>query len=218
MTSCSRKTEALDIFGRYVYEFTELPWEFSVEAARIGWDEARHVELLLNVLERYGGRVGEFPAKAPGYEEYVRQPTKLEQLIMVNVIAEGEISTDTQTQHREAFRQLGDELSALLKDYEMADEVSHGQFGLRWARWLAEQGGESYAEAFARAHRSLEEFKSSHDAEGGESPIPLVRLGVDETGSNRVVNVSAKRLVGFSEDEIAALAAGARETIEDAGI
>jgi uncharacterized ferritin-like protein (DUF455 family) len=135
------ETEALDIFGRYVYEFTELPWEFSVEAARIGWDEARHVELLLNVLERYGGRVGEFPAKAPGYEEYVRQPTKLEQLIMVNVIAEGEISTDTQTQHREAFRQLGDELSALLKDYEMADEVSHGQFGLRWARWLAEQGG-----------------------------------------------------------------------------
>jgi uncharacterized ferritin-like protein (DUF455 family) len=212
------ETEALDIFGRYVYEFAELPWDFSAEAARIAWDEARHVELLLNVLDRYGGRLGEFPAKAPGYEEYVRQPTKLEQLIMVNVIAEGEISTDTQTQHREAFRQLGDELSALLKDYEMADEVSHGQFGLRWARRLAEQAGESYEEAFARAHRSLEEFKSSHDAEGGDSPIPLVRLGVDETGSNRVVNVSAKRLVGFSEEEIAALAAGAKETIEDAGI
>ncbi len=73
-------------------------------------------------------------------------------------------------------------------------------------------------QARERAHRSLEEFKSSHDAEGGASPIPLVRLGVDETGSDRVVNVSAKRLVGFSEEEIAALAAGARETIEDAGI
>ncbi|MGH3031962.1 MAG: DUF455 family protein [Gaiellaceae bacterium] len=109
------EAEALDIFGRYVYEFAELPWQFSVEAARIAWDEARHVELLLNVLDRYGGRVGEFPAKAPGYEEYVRQPSKVEQLIMVNVIAEGEISTDTQTQHREAFRQLGDELSALFK-------------------------------------------------------------------------------------------------------
>jgi uncharacterized ferritin-like protein (DUF455 family) len=212
------ETEALDIFGRYVYEFAELPWQFSVEAARVAWDEARHVELLLNVLDRYGGRVGEFPAKAPGYEEYVRQPSKLEQLIMVNVIAEGEISTDTQTQHREAFRQLGDELSALLKDYEMADEVSHGQFGLRWARWLADHTGEDYEAALARARRSLEEFKSSHDAQGGDSPIPLVRLGVDETGPDRVVNVSAKRLVGFSEDEIAAIATDASKTMEDARI
>lgn len=212
------ETEALDIFGRYVYEFAELPWEFSVEAARIAWDEARHVELLLNVLDRYGGRVGEFPAKAPGFEEYVRQPTKLQQLIMVNVIAEGEISTDTQTQHREAFRQLGDELSALLKDYEMADEVSHGQFGLRWARWLADQTGEDYAAAFTRARRSLEEFKSTHGDEGGDSPIPLVRLGVDETGPGRVVNVSAKRLVGFSEEEIAAIAGDSGQTLEDAGI
>ncbi len=212
------ETEALDIFGRYVYELNDLPWQFSFEAARIAWDEARHVELLLNVLERYGGEIGSFPAKSPGYEEYVRQPTTLEKLIMVNVIAEGEVSTDTQTQHREAFRQLGDELSALLKDYEMADEVSHGQFGLRWARWLAEQTGQNYDEAFASAHRALEEFKSSHDGEGEASPIPLVRLGVEETGSGRLVNVSAKRLVGFSDDEIAALTVDAKGTIEDASI
>lgn len=213
------ETEALDIFGRYAYELSdEMPWQFTFESARIAWDEARHVELLLNVLERYGGEIGAFPAKAPGYEEYVRQPTTLEKLIMVNVIAEGEVSTDTQTQHREAFRQLGDDLSALLKDYEMADEVSHGQFGLRWARWLAEENGQDYAEAFASAHRALEEFKSSHDAEGEPSPIPFVRLGVDETGSGRLVNVSAKRLVGFSEEEIAALAGDAGQTIEDVSI
>ena len=176
------------------------------------------MELLLNVLERYGGTIGSFPAKAPGYEEYVRQPTILQKLIMVNVIAEGEVSTDTQTQHREAFRQLGDDLSALLKDYEMADEVSHGQFGIRWARWLAERTDQDYETAFAAARRALEEFKSSHDREGEPAPIPLLRLGVDETGSGRVVNTSAKRLVGFSDDEIAALVATAKETIDDASI
>jgi hypothetical protein len=52
------ETEALDIFWRYVYELNEFPWQFSFEAARIPWDEARHVELLLNVPERYGGTVG----------------------------------------------------------------------------------------------------------------------------------------------------------------
>jgi len=196
------ETEALDIFGRYVYEFSELPWQFHFESARIAWDEARHVELLLNVLERYGGRVGEFPAKAPGYEEFVREPTPLRKILMVNVIAEGEVSTDTQTQHREAFRQLGDELSALLKDYETADEVVHGQFGVKWSRWLAEQTGEDYEEQLAAARRSLEEFKSSHDDEGADAGIPLVRLGADETGSRRLVNVAAKRLLGYTDEEI----------------
>jgi hypothetical protein len=100
----------------------------------------------------------------------------------------------------------------------MADEVSHVQFWVRWARWLAHETGQHYDDAFAAAHRSLEEFKRSHDREGEPSPIPLLRLGVDETGAGRVVNTSAKRLVGFSEQEIAALAATATETIEDASV
>lgn len=207
------ETEALDIFGRYVYEFQEFPWQFSQEAARIAWDEARHVELLLNVLERYGGHVGQFPAKSPGYEEYVSQPTTIEKIIMVNVIAEGEVSTDTQTQHRDSFRELGDDLSAILKDYEMADEVSHGRYGLRWAQWLVENTDADYDAAYVKARASLEEFKSMHDDEGSESPIPLVRLGIDETGPRRKVNLEAKKLVGFSDEEIARLedeAAGGR--------
>lgn len=198
------EVEALDIFGHYVYAFagTEFPWEFHRAAARIAWDEARHVELLLNVLERYNGTVGEFPAKAPGYEEYLRQDSTVEKLIMVNVIAEGEVSTDTQTQHRDAFRELGDELSATLKDYEMADEVVHGRFGLIWSRWLAERTGEDWSRAYQNAFQALEEFKNQHDDEGGESPIPLIRLGADETGSKRVMNVEAKRLAGFTDEEI----------------
>jgi uncharacterized ferritin-like protein (DUF455 family) len=199
------ETEALDIFGRYVYELQEFPWQFSQEAARIAWDEARHVELLLNVLNRYGGHIGQFPAKSPGYEEYVSQPTTIEKIIMVNVIAEGEVSTDTQTQHRDSFRELGDELSAILKDYEMADEVSHGRFGIKWAQWLVEHTGADYGAAYTRARSALDEFKSMHDDEETESPIPLVRLGIDETGPNRTMNFEAKKLVGFTDEEITRL-------------
>jgi uncharacterized ferritin-like protein (DUF455 family) len=198
------EVEALDIFAHYVYGFagTEFPWQFHHEAARIAWDEARHVELLLNVLERYDGTVGEFPAKAPGFEEYLRQDGVLQRIIMLNVIAEGEVSTDTQTQHRDAFRELGDDLSATLKDYEMADEVIHGRFGLRWARWLSERTGESYDEAYERAFSSLEEFKDQYAPDDAPSAIPLLRLGLDETGDKRAVNVEAKKLIGFSDEEI----------------
>jgi hypothetical protein len=138
---------------------------------------------------------------------------------MVSVIAEGEVSTDTQTQHREAFREMGDELSALLKDYEMADEVNHGRFGERWAKQLAEMMGVDYGDAYDRARVALDSFKAKHPEAEGDSQIPLVRLGADEGGSRRRVNVTAKRLLGYSEEQITRLveeSGGAR--IEDAAI
>ncbi|EKF40787.1 ferritin-like domain-containing protein [Nitratireductor indicus] len=209
--------EAAEIFARYVYEYHQCPWQFHYEAARIAWDECRHVELLLNVLDRYEGRVGQFPAKAPGFEEFMQLKSPVERMIMVSVIAEGEVSTDTQTQHRDAFRQMGDEFSALLKDYEMADEVSHGQFGERWARKFCDQMGEDYDLAYENAHAALERFKAQHPEAEGESAIPLVRLGADEAGEKRTINVTAKRLLGYSDERIRKLVAesGGRMVEED---
>ena len=183
------------------------------------WDEARHVELLLNVLDRYDGEVGQWPANAPGYEEMVRCPTVLEKIMMVNVIAEGEYSTDTQTQHREAFKQLGDDLSALLKDYEMADEIVHGRFGIKWARWLSDKTGEDFDMAYKAAKQSLEDFKAKYADESSNMAsivnLPLIRLGPEETESTRLVNASAKRLVGFSEEQISEMTAEASEVIDE---
>ena len=142
----------------------------------------------------------------------------VERMIMVSVIAEGEISTDTQTQHRDAFRKMGDEFSALLKDYEMADEVSHGQFGERWARKFCAQMGEDYDTAYQRAHEALDRFKAQHPEAEGESAIPLMRLGAAESGDQRTVNVTAKRLLGYSEERIRQLveASGGRTVEEEA--
>jgi uncharacterized ferritin-like protein (DUF455 family) len=202
--------EAGEIFARYVYEYHQCPWQFHYEAARISWDEMRHVELLLNVLERYKGTVGQFPAKAPGFEEFMLLRSPVERMIMVSVIAEGEVSTDTQTQHRDAFRQMGDEFSAILKDYEMADEVSHGQFGERWARRFCEQMGEDYDKAYSNANAALDHFKSQHSEASGATQIPLLRLGADESGNRRTVNVTAKKLLGYSDERI-------RQLVESSG-
>jgi hypothetical protein len=114
---------------------------------------------------------------------------------------------------------MGDELSALLKDYEMADEVSHGRFGERWAKQLAAMMGVEYEHAFDRARTALNSFKAKHPEAEGDSTIPLVRLGTDEGGSRRRVNATAKRLLGYSEEQITRLveeSGGAR--IEDAAI
>lgn len=45
--------------------------------------------------------------------------------------------------------------------------------------------------------------------------IPLIRLGPEETESTRLVNASAKRLVGFSEEQISEMTADASEIIDE---
>src|SRR3989442_15364226 len=47
--------------GRTVCDFPEAPWEFTMDMARQVWDESRHVETYLGLLDHLGGRLGEFP-------------------------------------------------------------------------------------------------------------------------------------------------------------
>src|SRR5256885_14030710 len=53
--------QAMEGAGRTVYDFPDAPWEFTLDMARQVWDESRHVETYLDLLEYLGGRGGEFP-------------------------------------------------------------------------------------------------------------------------------------------------------------
>ena len=47
--------------GRTVFDFPDAPWDFTLDMARQVWDESRHVEIYLGLLDHLGGYVGEFP-------------------------------------------------------------------------------------------------------------------------------------------------------------
>src|SRR3989440_11165827 len=53
--------QAMEGAGRSVYDFPDAPWEFTLDMARQVWDESRHVETYLGLLDHLGGYVGEFP-------------------------------------------------------------------------------------------------------------------------------------------------------------
>ena len=107
----------------------------------------------------------------------------------------------------------------------MADEIVHGRFGIKWAHWLADQTGEDFEDAYTAAKQSLEEFKAKYADDSSDSDessnmssivnIPLIRLGPEETESTRLVNASAKRLVGFSEEQISEMTSDASEVIDE---
>jgi hypothetical protein len=52
---------------------------------------------------------------------------------------------------------------------------------------------------------ALNAFKARHPEAEGESEIALVRLGADEGGAKRMVNVTAKHPLGYSEADISRL-------------
>src|SRR5437879_7387271 len=53
--------QAMEGAGRTVYDFPDAPWEFSLDMARQVWDESRHVEIYIRLLEQLDGYIGEFP-------------------------------------------------------------------------------------------------------------------------------------------------------------
>src|SRR6266571_2629267 len=47
--------QAMEGAGRTVCDFPDAPWEFTLDMARQVWDESRHVEIYLGLLEYLGG-------------------------------------------------------------------------------------------------------------------------------------------------------------------
>src|SRR4029453_16927563 len=53
--------QAMEGAGRSVCDFPDAPWDFTMDMARQTWDESRHVEIYLRLLEHMGGYAGEYP-------------------------------------------------------------------------------------------------------------------------------------------------------------
>jgi len=140
----------LDAFGRKVCEWQAwpVPPALIMAIARQTWDEVRHAQLGIGLLESYGGRVGEYPdTMGTGL-----QPTGLEQqltalgvdaadpivmLSSVNVTLES-FALTLFTGAAELGRRLGDRLMEHCYDFTAADELTHTDIGDWFIKRLCE--------------------------------------------------------------------------------
>ena len=58
---CGGEFQAMEAAGRTLYDFPDAPWEFQLDMARQVWDESRHAEIYMKLLEYVGSYYGEFP-------------------------------------------------------------------------------------------------------------------------------------------------------------
>jgi hypothetical protein len=173
----SAEFAGIDSFSRKVCEWQDwpVPWSLIMAMARQTWDEVRHAWLGKELLESYGGELGEYPdtlagggaagAVVPdGVAEALRDPVI--SLSMTNVSLEGaalQLFRDTSL----AGRRIGDRMMEHVFDYNWADEVTHTAIGDYFIKLLVEGKPEEEKKAL-RAHGLAEAFRARLSAEQTE--------------------------------------------------
>lgn len=164
----SAEFAGVDAFGRKVCEWQDwpVPWELIMAMARQTWDEVRHAQLGVGLLESYGGAVGEYPDTLAGGQAGAGREQQraalgadpadpVVSLSATNVSLEGFALT--------LFRgvsdlgaKIGDDLMRHCYDYNWADEVTHTAIGDWFIKRIAQDDPEAEHRALlvhARAER-----------------------------------------------------------------
>lgn len=181
--------QAMEGAGRSVYDFPDAPWEFTMDMARQVWDESRHVETYLALLDHLGGYVGEFPESTILWRCACAEDAAA-RVAGVNRGLEG-LACDVFNQLIHIAAKTGDPLMETSVDYVLADEITHVRMGSKWLNRLTEGDPE-------RRRRAIE-FQESIDERFNLG-------GVRQDGPPEEVRISiareARRLAGFTDEEI----------------
>lgn len=147
-----KKDERLDDFENYsqemlaaetialvMFESPDMPWAFVYDSARHCYDEARHCRLGIDWLEQHGLDYTAVPQNTPIYA-WRSQYDPATQYAMLTMGNEAHVFPHRHKQ-LEAYKEMGDKLSAEFVSYDMADERQHVAFGHKWLGTLMKSHG-----------------------------------------------------------------------------
>ena len=128
-----REIDVPEVIGSIISETKGKPWEYTVDMTRQLWDEARHAMM---------GEVG-FRRAGIDWSKYVRinftwslalntQLTALERHAVLYFIEQGLMPKTGKRFEWETAIAAGDPFSAMIQDYDWADEVLHARIGRDW--------------------------------------------------------------------------------------
>ena len=146
--------QALEGAGRTAFDYTtdETPFALKLDMARQCWDEARHVEIAMQLGDHMGTEIGEY-SEAVTLFEAACHPDPVFRLAGVNRALEG-LAIDVFTTMRDFADEMDDPVLYFCEDWMLADEVTHVKMGITLAA-RGHQGRQGTAGRRARvpAHR-----------------------------------------------------------------
>src|SRR2546429_4744852 len=179
--------QAMEGAGRTVYDFPDAPWEFTLDMARQVWDESRHVETYLDLLEHLGGRVGEFPESTILWRCACAEDAAA-RVAGVNRGLEG-LACDVFNQLVHIARKIGDPILERAVEFVLADEITHVRMGSKWLTKLTEGDPERRRKAIEFQETIDERFNL-----GG------VRRGGGHEGASISIAAGVRRMAGLTEE------------------
>lgn len=185
--------QALEGAGRTCYDFDtgtgadDIPFAMKLDMARQCWDEARHVEISIKLIDHMGTGIGEFAEQTMLFQAACNADPVL-RLTGVNRALEG-LAIDVFNTMREYGDAVGDPVLYFCEDWMLADEVTHVRMGSDWLRRITANDKQRQAAAleFQRTVDKLFSFGGLR-GEGEENPVHLARR--------------FRTMAGFSDDEI----------------
>lgn len=156
--SCKRLQE-MDVpewMAPIIYETQDKPWEYYADLSRHLWDETRHAMLGEVALFAKGVPFYKYPVNASASHVLNTRFSPREAHTMLWGIEQELMPRRTGKGYEwDLAAASGDDLAALIQDYDWADEILHAQIGRKWL--LPEV--DSRALLKATSHELLERFE-----------------------------------------------------------
>src|SRR6202043_2385760 len=200
--------QAMEAAGRTLFDFPDAPWEFQLDMARQVWDESRHSEIFMRLLQYMGAEPGDYPET----EILWRCTQAMDPAARVAGINRGleGLACDVFEQLIRIAQRNGDEVIERAVDYVLADEITHVRMGSKWMRKLTEGDPERLKKAQAFQDSIDELFSFGTRTSLDKAGKIMQKVGDREVEIESVTTIAreARLLAGFSEEEIDRLEKG----------
>ena len=172
----------IEVCGRMIAEFPDMPWDFVLDMSRQSWDESRHAVLCYERILQLGGQIGQFPIDLQMWQ--LSYGLSLPLRLGVHQRLGEWLGVDGAVAGMAQLNKAGDHITAQSIEYVIADEVAHVSYGNRWIRHLVKD-----EEGVRLIHeRAVAQRESFGQTVNGAPALPL--------------NVRMCELAGFTPDEI----------------
>lgn len=184
----NEELNVLENVARSLADFPEADWEVRMDLARQAADEARHVINYRRILEKRGGKVGQFPIMNFQFRILGRIPTLVGRLAVQNRTFEAD-GLDAVTYEVARTAREGDTDLLAMYEAQQADEVFHVRFANQHIRRELTRNPRTALQVAAALTHGSRAFQQVFSGGG----LNVTKYGVAE---------QERREAGFAEEEV----------------
>lgn len=145
---------AIEVCARNVVEYRTMPNAFKVDMSQQIWDEARHAELAVDIMRKYGVELGDLHYSGLVWMRHEMGADLAERLAIEQCIQEGN-SVDKAWGMVEMLRRFDRHEAAEAMEWLTADETQHALIGNRWLLRLCGDQREKYEAVLRSANEKI---------------------------------------------------------------